>query len=70
MGRNKPSKKTKRDRTDREKLELFVSKVNDLRQTRLSKKGFRIYHNLHYQRGKLFKAIWSSRRKLTSKNTY
>jgi hypothetical protein len=51
MERNKPSKKAKRDRTDREKLELFVSKVNELRQTRLAKQGFRISHNLHYQRG-------------------
>lgn len=51
MSRNKPSKKAKRDRTDKEKLELFFSKVNELRETRLAVSGFSIHHNIHYERG-------------------
>ncbi len=39
MSRNKGSVKAKRERTDREKLELFVNKVNELQNTRLVKKG-------------------------------
>ncbi len=40
MSRNKGSLKAKRKRTDSEKLELFVSKVSELRNTRLAKERF------------------------------
>ena len=39
MHRKKGSIRAKRERTDREKLELFTSKVDELRNTRLGKKG-------------------------------
>ena|SRR5215469_2588937 len=51
MSRNKGSVKAKRERTDREKLELFVSKVNELQDTRLIMKGFNIEQKLHGERG-------------------
>ncbi len=51
MSRNKGSVKAKRERTDREKLELFVNKVNELQNTRLVKKGFNIEHRMHGKQG-------------------
>src|SRR5216683_4381596 len=51
MSRNKPSKKGTRSRTDKEKLELFVKRVNELQQTRLTINGCRISHNIHYEAG-------------------
>ncbi len=49
MSRNKGSLKADRKRTDREKLELFILKVNDLHSTRLAKMGFRIQHKIQYR---------------------
>lgn len=41
--------KAKRQRTEKEKLELFVSKANELRNTRLFKNGFKIQHRIYNQ---------------------
>src|SRR5258708_5251930 len=51
MSRNKPSKKANRDRTDKEKLELFVKRADELLQTRLSINGCSISHNVRYESG-------------------
>lgn len=51
MSRNKGSIKAKRKRIDSEKLELFVSKASELRNTRLAKEGFNIQHKMHGQKG-------------------
>jgi hypothetical protein len=48
MSRNKGSVKAKRERTDREKLELFIRKFNELQNTRLAKTGFRFEHRVQY----------------------
>ena len=44
MSRNKGAVKAQRERSDREKLELFIRKFEELRNTQLAKKGFRIQH--------------------------
>lgn len=46
MSRNKGSVKAKPKRTDREKLDLFISKVNELQNTRLAKEGFSAEYNI------------------------
>ncbi len=53
MSRNKRLMKANRQRTDREKLELFVNRVNELRNTRLAKIGFNIEYKLQGQQGQL-----------------
>lgn len=53
MSRNKGAVKANRKRTDREKLELFVDKVNELRDTTLMRKnGLRYDFNLKGERDK------------------
>lgn len=49
MGGNRSQGKTKRSRTDQEKLELFVAKVNELRQTTIARNGFLVSHKVHYE---------------------
>jgi len=45
------SKQLKRQRTDKEKLELFVVKVNELSQTRLAKNEFKNRYSYRVQNG-------------------
>jgi len=53
VSRNKGAVKANRKRTDREKLELFVDKVNELRDTTLMRKnGLRYHFNLKGERDK------------------
>src|SRR5258708_39472111 len=51
MSRNKGSVKATRKRTDREKLELFISKANELQNTRLEKEGFSAQFNVQQRQG-------------------
>ena len=51
MSRNKAAVKANRERTEREKLKLFVDKVNELRDTNLLKKGFDIRQNISWRQG-------------------
>lgn len=49
MVRTKGSVKANRERTDREKLELFIHKVDDLHRTRLAKTGFQVQFQYNIQ---------------------
>jgi len=51
VSRNKAAVKANRERTEREKLKLFVDKVNELRDTNLLKKGFDIRQNISWRQG-------------------
>ena len=51
MSRNKAAVKANRERTEREKLKLFVDKVNELRDTNLLNKGFDIRQNISWRQG-------------------
>lgn len=46
MSRNKATVKAKRERTDYERLELFVKKVDELANTNIAKKGFNIEYTM------------------------
>jgi hypothetical protein len=46
MSRNKATVKAKRERTDHERLELFVEKVNELANTNIAKKGFNVEYTI------------------------
>jgi hypothetical protein len=48
MSHNKGSVKAQRKRSDREKLELFISKVEKLLSTRLATKGLYVRHVVRY----------------------
>lgn len=52
MGRNKETVKAKRERTDREKLKLFVRKADEMQNTRLIQKGFSIQQKIYGERGR------------------
>src|SRR6266700_5632182 len=53
MSRNKGSVKAQRKRSDRERLELFIRKFEELRSTQLAKKGFRVQHRVRYSPGSI-----------------
>jgi hypothetical protein len=51
MGRNKGPVKAQRKRSDRERLELFIKKFEELQSTELARKGFRVQHRVRYSPG-------------------
>ncbi len=51
MSNSKRNVKTNFERTDREKLELFVNRIDELRETRLAKSGFKIGRKIHGELG-------------------
>ncbi len=53
MSRNKGSVKAQRKRSDRERLELFIRKFEELQSTQLAKKGFRVQHRVRYSPGSI-----------------